>query len=192
MKSSKLTIAIIALFAFTLFTAASADAQIGGMLNKAKEKVKGKTNETKPAPTVESKTTGVANQNQTKSNTGDTTEARATNAKNLAKAAGMPKAANTDAAMNKLLFQTADDHRLIPRRVVVTDKDYLMTTDARGTKVRRIFAVVARTLDDSSGKCGKQMVQFDQDWNKDKNIWGVSYVQNIGEITPIVCSAIGK
>ncbi len=68
----------------------------------------------------------------------------------------MPKPANTDAALNKRLFQTADDHRLIPRRVVVTDKDYLMTEDARGTRIRRIFGVIGRTLDDGSGKCGKQ------------------------------------
>jgi len=194
MKSSKLTIAIIAIFAFALFAAPQANGQLGGMLNKTKDKVKEKTKETKPAPKTENKNTGGTVKNDTKSNTtsGDSTEARADNAKNLARAAGMPKPANTDAAMNKLLFQTADDHRLIPRRVVVTDKDYLMTQDGRGTKVRRIFAVIARTLDDGSGKCGKQMVQFDQDWNKDKNIWGVSYVQNIGEIVPIACSAIGK
>lgn len=104
----------------------------------------------------------------------------------------MPKAANTDAAFNKLLFQAADDHRLIPRRVVVTDKDYMFTTDERGNKVRRIFAVVARILDDGSGKCGKQMVHFDQDFRPEKNAWGAVYVQNIGAITPIACSAIGK
>ena len=104
----------------------------------------------------------------------------------------MPKAANTDAAFNKLLFQAADDHRLIPRRVVVTDKDYMFTTDERGNKVRRIFAVVARILDDGSGKCSKQMVHFDQDFRPEKNAWGAVYVQNIGAITPIACSAIGK
>lgn len=194
MKLSKLTIALIAVFSFAIFTAPGAHAQFGGMIKKAGSKVKDAENKTKPAPKTENKNTGDAAQNDAESNaiSGDSTEARAANAKNLAKAAGMPKPANTDAVLNKRLFQTADDHRLIPRRVVVTDKDYLMTEDARGTKVRRIFAVVARTLDDGSGKCGKQMVQFEQDWNKDKNIWGVSYVQNIGEITPIACSAIGK
>jgi len=191
MKLQKLTIAIIAIFAFALFAAPQAEAQIGGVLNKAKEKVKEKTN---PAPKEENKNTGDAIKNEAKSNTnsGDNTEARAENAKKLARAVGMPKPANTDAALNKRLFQTADDHRLIPRRVVVTDKDYLMTEDARGTRIRRIFGVIGRTLDDGSGKCGKQMVQFDQDWNKDKNIWGVSYVQNIGEVVPIACSAIRK
>lgn len=185
MKLQKLSIAIFALLVFA-FSMPTANAQIGGMLNKAKEKVKEKT---KPnTPPTDNKNNGGTQ----KSNGADETETRAENAKNLAKAAGMPKAANTDAALNKRLFQTADDHRLIPRRVVVTDKDYMFTTDARGTKVRRIFAVIGRTRDDGADKCGKQMVQFDQDWNKDKNIWGISYVQNIGEVVPIACSAIGK
>jgi hypothetical protein len=190
MKQIYLFTIITITFAFAFFAAPAADAQFGGMLNKAKSKVKDAENKTKTAPKSENKNSG-ANQTSVNSND-DNSDARAENAKKLAKAAGMPKAANTDAALNKLLFQAADDHRLIPRRVVVTDKDYLMTTDARGTRVRRIFAVIGRTLDDSSGKCGKQMVQFDQDWRAEKNAWGAVYVQNIGEITPIACGAIGK
>lgn len=186
MKQSKLSITIIALFAFAFFAAPAANAQFGGMINKAKTKVKDAENKTKPAPEV-------GNTNSTnQTNGGDDSDARAENAKKLAKAAGMPKAANTDAALNKSLFQAADDHRLIPRKVVVVDKTWFTTTGAHNAKVRRIFAVVARTLDDGSGKCGKQMVQFDQDWKESKNAWGIIYVQNIGEITPIACGAIGK
>lgn len=36
------------------------------------------------------------------------------------------------------------------------------------------------------------MVQFDQRWKEDKNDWGLIYVQNIGDITPIACGAVGK
>lgn len=175
---------IIVLFACA---ATTANAQIGGMINKTKTTVKEAKN--KPAPKNEDKNSG---NNQTQTSGDDDSDARAENAKNLAKAAGMPKAANTNAALNKLLFQTADDVRLIPRRVVIVDKDWLVTTGARGARVRRIFAVIGRTLDDGSGKCGKQMAQFDQDWKEDKNAWGLIYVQNIGEITPAVCASIGK
>lgn len=191
MKLSRLSIAIIMLFAFAIFAAPSADAQFGEMIDKAKSKVKDAENKTKPAPKTANKTSVGGGQTQTNSSDGDS-DARSENAKNLAKAAGMPKAANTDAALNKLLFQAADDVRLIPRKVVVVDKDWLIATGARDAKVRRIFAVIGRTLDDGSGKCGKQMVQFDQDWKEEKNNWGLIYVQNIGEITPIACGAIGK
>lgn len=194
MKLSKLFIAFIAIFSFAIFAAPAANAQFGGVLNKTKNKVKDKTKEaeskTKTVPKTEAKNTGGETENKSNANSDGDSDTRSENAENLAKAAGMPKAANTDAALNKLLFQAADDHRLIPRRVVVTDKNYLMTLDARGTRIRRIFAVVARTLDDGSGKCGKQMAQFDQDWREGK--WGAVYVQNIGAVTPIACSAIGK
>jgi hypothetical protein len=193
MKFSKLIIAFIAIFSFAIFAAPAANAQFGGVLNKTKNKVKDKTKvaegKTKSAPKTETKNTGGKTENESNADLDDS-DTRSENAKNLAKAAGMPKAANTDAALNKLLFQSADDHRLIPRRVIVTDKNYLMMTNERSTKIRRIFAVVARTLDDGSGKCGKQMTQFDQDWRDGK--WGAVYVQNIGAITPIACSAIGK
>ena len=183
MKLSKLTLTFLMIFACLVIGVATADAQFGGLMNKTKSKIK--SAESKPQ-----------NKNSTKTKINSTSDeesdARAENARNLAKAAGMPKPANTDAALNKLLFQAADDTRLIPRRVVVVDADWLITIGARDEKVRRIFAVIARTLDDGSGKCGKQMVQFDQDWQADKNTWGLIYVQNIGEITPIVCSAIGK
>lgn len=185
-----------AIFAFimTAFFAINANAQIGGMINKAKSKVKETENKTKPAPKTENKNSGGSqNEIKTKTNlTEDDSETRAENAKDLAKAAGMPKAANTDVALNKLLFQAADDVRLIPRKVVVVDKDWFAAIGARNEKVRRIFAVIGRTLDDGSGRCGKQMVQFDQNWKEEKNAWGLIYVQNIGEITPIACSAIGK
>lgn len=189
----KLSIAFIALFAFAIFAAPNANAQFGGMMDKAKSKVKDAENKTKPNTKTANKNPvgGGSSNNQTQTNSSnDDSDARAENAKNLAKAAGMPKAANTDAALNKLLFQAADDHRLIPRRVVVVDKDWFTTIGARNEKVRRIFAVLGRTSDD--GKCGKQMVQFDQDWKEDKNNWGLIYVQNIGEVTPIACGAIGK
>lgn len=192
MKLQKSAIAIFALLVITMFAAPDANAQFGGMPGKSKDKVKEKAAPPKAAPVKPADKPKTGGGTTPAAATGDETEARTQNAKNLARAAGMPKAANTDAALNKLLFQTADDHRLIPRRVVVTDKDYLMTTDARGSKVRRIFAVVARTLDDGSGKCGKQMVQFDQDWKEERKAWGAAYVQNIGEITPVACSAIGK
>lgn len=187
MKLSKL------LFVFSIFAALTApvavSAQIGGMINKIKSKEKNVESKSgTPAPKTENK---ISDDRQTNSNSDDS-EARAENARKLAKAAGMPKPANTNAALNKLLFQAADDTRLIPRRVVVVDKDWLETIGARNEKVRRIFAVIGRNLDDGSGKCGKQMVQFDQSWKEDKNSWGLIYVQNIGEITPIVCSAIGK
>lgn len=191
MKQIYLFTIIAVTFAFAFFAAPAADAQFGGMLNKAKSKVKDAENKTKPAPKNGNKNSG-GNQTQTNSNDDDDSDARAANAKKLAKAAGMPKAANTDAALNKLLFQAADDTRLIPRKIVVVDKDWFITTGARDEKVRRIYAVIGRTLDDGSGKCGKQMVQFDQDWKADKNAWGLIYVQNIGEITPIACGAIGK
>ena len=171
------------IFACLAVGASTANAQLGGMINKTKSKIKSTESKTK----TESKTSS-----ETKTSSDDESETRAENAKKLAKAAGMPKAANTDAALNKLLFQAADDTRLIPRRVVVVDADWFITTGARNEKVRRIFAVIARTLDDGSGKCGKQMVQFDQSWKDDKNTWGLIYVQNIGEVTPIACSAIGK
>lgn len=186
MKLQKLSIAIIALFVFAFFTAPDTNAQFGKMIDKAKTKVKDAENKTKPAPKVGN--TNTASSNQT--NSDDDSEARAENAKKLAKAAGMPKAANTDAALNKLLFQAADDHRLVPRKVVVVDKTWFTTTGAHNAKVRRIFAVLGRTSDD--GKCGKQMVQFDQDWKESKNDWGLIYVQNIGEVMPIACGAIGK
>ena len=64
--------------------------------------------------------------------------------------------------------------------------------DPRGGKTRRIFAVIARTKDDGSGGCAKQMVQFDSDWKPEKDAWGTPYVQNIGEIVSISCNAIGK
>lgn len=189
MKLQKLLIAITALFAFAFFAAPASKAQFGKMIDKAKTKAKDAENKTKPAPKPGKTNTDSSNQ----TNSGDDdSAARAENAKKLAKAAGMPKAANTDAALNKLLFQSADDHRLIPRKVVVVDKDWFTTTGAHDRKVRRIFAVIGRTLDDGSGKCGKQMVQFDQDWKEEKNAWGLIYVQNIGEITPIACGAIGK
>lgn len=188
MKSAKLSIALIALFAFAIFAATSANAQFGGMMDKANSKVNGSENKAKPAPKTENKNSG----SNVQTNTNDDSNTRAENAKNLAKAAGMPKTANTDAALNKQLFQAADDVRLIPKKVVVVDKDWLVTTGARDAKVRRIFGVVGRTLDDGSGKCGKQMVQFDQDWKEEKNNWDLIYVQNIGEITPIACGAIGK
>lgn len=197
MKLSKLTVALFALFTFAVVAAPNATAQFGGMINKAKEKVKDAENKSKSAPPT-GETKIVSGKSQTKPNGGTTnssagdSDAHAENAKNLARAAGMPKAANTDAALNKLLFQAADDVRLIPRRVVVVDKDWFAATGARNERVRRIFAVIGRTLDDGSGKCGKQMVQFDQDWKAEKNAWGLIYVQNIGEITPIQCSAIGK
>ncbi len=183
MKLSKLTIAFLMIFACLAASALTANAQLGGMINKTKSKIKSTESKTK----TENKTVA-----ETKTNSDDESDTRAENAKKLAKAGGMPKAANTDASLNKLLFQAADDVRLIPRRVVVVDADWLITTGARNEKVRRIFAVIGRTLDDGSGKCGKQMVQFDQDWKADKNSWGLIYVQNIGEITPIACSAIGK
>lgn len=78
------------------------------------------------------------------------------------------------------------------RRKLFGNKDWLITTGARNEKVRRIFAVIGRTLDDGSGKCGKQMLQFDQDWKAYKNAWGLIYVQNIGVISPIACGAISK
>ena len=188
MKLSKLSIAIITLFAFAFLAAPVSNAQFGKMIDKAKTKVKDAQNKTKPAPKTKN-----ANENLSKqTNANDDSEARAENAKKLAKAAGMPKAANADANLNKLLFQAADDHRLIPRKIVVVDKDWFTTTGAHNRKVRRIFAVLGRTSDDGSGKCGKQMVQFDQDWKEDKNTWGLIYVQNIGEVTPIACGAIGK
>jgi Sec-independent protein translocase protein TatA len=190
MKISKLLIIAILSFAFAGSAALASNAQIGGMINKAKSKVKDAEKKTTPTPKTENKNSK-NNQTQTKSDD-EESDARAENAENLAKAAGMPKALNTDASLNKLLFQSADDTRLIPRRVVVVDKDWLITIGARSEKVRRIFAVIGRTLDDGSGKCGKQMVQFDQSWKEDKNAWGLIYVQNIGEITPIACSAIGK
>lgn len=184
MKLSKLSIAFFMLFACLAINVSTANAQLGGILNKAKTKTK----DTKNNPSTKTK-----EQNKTQTNTNDEeSQIRAENAKKLAKEAGMPKPQNTDTSLNKLLFQAADDTRLIPRKVVVVDKDWLITTGARDEKVRRIFAVIGRTLDDGSGKCGKQMVQFDQDWKADKNVWGLIYVQNIGEITPIACSAIGK
>lgn len=190
MKVSKLSVSVFAFFAFMFFAAHVSNAQIGGMIDRAKSKTKEAQNKTVPAQQTENKNSGG---NETRANSSDDdSDSRAENAKNLARAAGMPKAANTDAALNKLLFQVADDVRLIPRRVVVVDKDWLVTTGARNEKVRRIFAVIGRTLDDGSGKCGKQMVQFDQNWKEDKNAWGLIYVQNIGEITPISCDAIGK
>lgn len=179
------------MFACLAVNASTANAQFGGIMNKAKSKVKDAENKTKPAPKTENKNSGGGNETQTNSNDDDS-DARAENAKRLAKAAGMPKAANTNAALNKLLFQAADDTRLIPRKVIVVDKDWFITTGAKNEKVRRIFAVIGRTLDDGSGKCGKQMVQFDQDWKADKNAWGLIYVQNIGEVTPIACGAISK
>lgn len=188
MKLSKLA---VALFAVLSFAAVDANAQFGGMINRAKDKVK----ETKPK-TVPAKTaTKNAGNNQAQTDAaqkggGDESDARAGNAKKLAKAAGMPKAANTDAALNKLLFRAADETALIPRRVVVVDKDWFTTIGARNERARRIFAVLARTTE--AGKCGKQMVQFDQSWKEDKNAWGLIYVQNVGEITPIACGAIGK
>jgi hypothetical protein len=184
MKSFKLFMFIALLTAAANLT----NAQIGGMISKTKSKIKTVENKTKTTAKSGGKTSG-ADQTQT---SGDDSDARAENAKNLAKANGLPKPVNTDATLNKLLFQAADDTRLIPRRVIVVDKDWLVTTGARNAKVRRIFAVLGRTLEDGSGKCGKQMVQFDQDWKEDKNNWGLIYVQNIGEITPIACSAIGK
>ena len=187
MKISKLSIVIIVLFAFAVFAVPASNAQFGGMINKAKSKVK----DAKPTPKIQNKNSG-GNPAQKTNSDDEESDARAENARNLAKADGMPKALNTDAALNKLLFQAADDTRLIPRRVVVVDKEWLITTGARNEKVRRIFAVIGRTLDDGSGKCGKQMVQFDQNWKEDKNAWGLIYVQNIGEITPIGCNAIGK
>lgn len=201
--NQKTLILTVALTAFVFAVSASGvNAQLGGMLNKTKDKAKNvenkakgkdhenkaKPKEDKPAPKPDDKQ---ISSNKTQAG-GDETETRAENAKSLAKAVGMPKPANTDAALNKLLFQAADDHRLVPRRVVVADKDYMFTTDARGAKVRRIFAVIGRTQDDSSGKCAKQMVQFDQDWREERNAYGAVYVQNIGEIVPIACSAIGK
>lgn len=190
MKISRSLTGIIAFLTFAICAAPASNAQFGGMINKAKSKVKGAKNKTDPTPKNENNTS--QNKPPQTGSGGEDSDARAENARNLAKAAGMPKAANTDAALNKLLFQAADDTRLIPRRVVVVDQDWLVATGARNEKVRRIFAVIGRTLDDGSGKCGKQMAQFDQNWNADKNVWGLIYVQNIGEITPIACGAIGK
>jgi Sec-independent protein translocase protein TatA len=190
MKLSKLSIAFLMLSACLAVNVSTANAQLGGIVKKTKSKVKDAENKMKTVPKPENQNSG-ANQTSANSNDDDS-DARAENAKKLAKAAGMPKAANTDAALNKLLFQAADDTRLIPRKVVVVDKDWFITTGARNEKVRRIFAVIGRTLDDGSGKCGKQMAQFDQDWKADKNAWGLIYVQNVGEITPIACGAIGK
>lgn len=192
MKISKSSIAVVALFALAFFAATAANAQFGGMLDKAKTKAKDKTKtaDGKPGAPTETKNAGGSPAAQSNSGAEDETEARAESAKKLAKAAGMPKAANTDAALNKLLFQAADDVRLIPRKVVVVDKDWFTTTGAHNKKVRRIFAVLGRTTDDG---CGKLMVQFDQNWNEDKNAWDkLIYVQNIGEVTPIACGAIGK
>lgn len=180
-----------------LASAQTANAQFGDMVDRAK----GKTKETQPK--TESKTqpapeAGNNNGNAAKSNdpanvaSSDETEKNAENAKRLAQAPGMPKAANTDAALIKLLHQAADDHRLIPRRVVITDKDWIIVDNPRGGKTRRIFAVIARTKEDGSGNCAKQMVQFDSDWRPEKEAWGTTYVQNIGEIVPIACNAIGK
>lgn len=194
MKINKMQFYIVALvacvFAVSVETASAQFDVLKKTETKINKKMKDAEGKTKPAPKPEN--TNAGNDSASAANSDDDSDARAENAKKLAKATGMPKAANADAELNKRLFQAADDHRLIPRRVVVTDKDYLMTADARGTKVRRIFAVLGRTLDDGSGKCGKQMVQFDQDWKQDKNAWGAVYVQNIGEVTPIACSAIGK
>jgi ABC-type cobalt transport system substrate-binding protein len=50
MKLSKLTVALVAVFSFAFFTASSANAQFGGVLNKTKSKVKEAENKTKPAP----------------------------------------------------------------------------------------------------------------------------------------------
>ena len=188
MKLSQSSIALVAAIAIACFTAPNINAQFGGMLDKSK--VKGGEAKVPTVPSSSNKT--FASAKETESSSRDGSDERAENAKKLAKAAGMPKAANSDAVLNKLLFQAADDHRLIPRKVVITDKDWFTTTGAHNAKVRRIFAVLGRTLDDGSGKCGKQMVQFDQDWKEEKNAWGLIYVQNIGEVTPIACSAIGK
>jgi hypothetical protein len=187
MKLSKSTIAFLMILACLAIGVSTANAQLGGIVNKAKSKIKSAEAKTKANTQTENKDSA-----DTKANSDDESDTRAENAKKLAKANGMPKAANTDSALNKLLFQAADDVRLIPRRVVVVDADWLVTIGARDEKVRRIFAVIGRTLDDGSGKCGKQMVQFDQDWKADKNAWGLLYVQNIGEITPVACSAVGK
>ncbi len=187
-------------------SAPSTHAQFGGLVDKAKNKAKeakpksqpeppAAADKSKPAPPSDSVGNGGGNNSGSPSNTtsNEESERNGANAARLAKAPGMPKPANTDAALNKLLMAVADETRLIPRRVVVTDKDWIVMTDvARGNKMRRIFAVIGRIKDDSSGNCAKQMVQFDADWRAEKNAWGHPYVQNIGEIVPIACSAIGK
>ncbi len=208
MKSHKTAFIHALAFAALLLlaSASTASAQFGDMVNRAKGKTKEaqpKTEtkaepKTQPAPAAQAKNGNKAEGNAAESGntakaaSGDETEKNRENATRLAQAPGMPKAANTDAALNKLLLQSADDHRLIPRRVVITDKDWIIVDDPRGGKTRRIFAVIARTKDDGSGNCAKQMVQFDSDWRPDKNAWGTPYVQNIGELVPISCNAIGK
>ncbi|MBC7911437.1 MAG: hypothetical protein H7Y30_13100 [Pyrinomonadaceae bacterium] len=204
MKSHKPAFTFALAFAAVLLlaSASNANAQFGDMLDRAKGKTKEaqpKT-ETKPQPVPEAQANndkdakGDAANSSDPSNTqgSDETAKNKENAKRLAQAPGMPKAANTDAALIKLLHQAADDHRLIPRRVVITDKDWIIVDNARGGKTRRIFAVLARTKDDGSGNCAKQMVQFDSNWRPEKNEWGHPYVQNIGEIVPLACNAVGK
>jgi hypothetical protein len=204
MKSHKLAFTYALSFAALLLLAlaSNANAQFGGVVDRAKGKAKEAQPRTQtkaqPAPEVQTNNDDKDNGSSARSGDpatatgGDETEKNKENAKRLAQAPGMPKAANTDAALIKLLHQVADDHRLIPLRVVITDTDWITVENARGGKTRRIFAVLARTKDDGSGNCAKQMVQFDSDWRPEKNAWDKPYVQNIGEIVNLSCKAIGK
>ncbi len=82
MKLSKLSIVIVALFAFAFFAAPNTNAQLGGITGKAKSKVKDAENKTKPAQKAEN------NDSSNQTNADDDSDARAENAKKLAKAAG--------------------------------------------------------------------------------------------------------